>query len=62
MCQAEACLLQCMLSTVRSWCPCSRHAPQVLRMHYCSLRTPDQTVDFNMATSKRWVEAAAAVL
>ena len=44
-----------MLSTVRSWCPCSRHAPQVLRMHYCSLRTPDQTVDFNMATSQRWV-------
>lgn len=28
---------------------------QVLRMHYCSLRTPDQTVDFNMATSQRWV-------
>lgn len=29
----------------------------VLRMHYCSLRTPDQTIDYNMATGARWVPA-----
>ncbi len=25
----------------------------VLRMHYCSLKSPDQTLDFNMATGAR---------
>lgn len=26
----------------------------VLRVHYCSLRSPDQTIDFNMETKQRW--------
>ncbi|PRW44843.1 prolyl endopeptidase-like isoform A [Chlorella sorokiniana] len=34
----------------------------VLRMHYTSLRTPDQTVDFNMATRKRAVKKEQPVL
>ncbi|KAI3426332.1 hypothetical protein D9Q98_008705 [Chlorella vulgaris] len=34
----------------------------VLRMHYCSLRSPDQTIDFNMATGARAVKKVQPVL
>ncbi|EFN56398.1 hypothetical protein CHLNCDRAFT_144964 [Chlorella variabilis] len=34
----------------------------VLRMHYCSLRTPDQTIDYNMATGARAVKKVQPVL
>jgi hypothetical protein len=32
----------------------------VLRVHYCSLRSPDQTIDFNMDTKQRWGGRAAS--
>lgn len=31
-------------------------------MHYCSLRTPDQTIDYNMATGARAVKKVQPVL
>ncbi|KAL4433270.1 hypothetical protein ABPG77_003318 [Micractinium sp. CCAP 211/92] len=34
----------------------------VLRMHYCSLKSPDQTLDFNMATGARAVKKVQPVL
>ena len=48
----------CSYSLPQSCTPCSAGAQgefssPLLRLHYCSLRTPDQTIDYNMETGKR---------